>query len=162
MKKLNYTPGPWKWRQAQINENKAKTLKKPSYRLSKRDGSLLLCLSGVRYAPPVSPDSAEEHSDWSFWRCVFRLPWSAIKGNSFGGGPTEEDCRLIQCAPDMYEALIPVHEALTVMDEGEYFSLFDESLNPESHCEVTLTVAEARAVVLALRRVHEESAERYS
>lgn len=157
LKKLNYTPGPWKWRHAQLNENIAKRLKKSRSKITKTDGALLLHLAGIAYGG-YEPDSEylQNTCDWANWRCVFRLPWHAIKGSSFFGGPCEDDMRLIQCSPEMYEALEPVEKALELMPDSQFASLFDESLNPQSHCDITLTVAEARAIVQVLKRARTE------
>lgn len=116
-----YTPGPWKWRHAQLNENLAKALRKPRGKLTKKDGAVFLNLSGRRHDGMVENDGHLVNTcDFSNWHTVFRLRWDQVVGSTFYGGPSESDMALIQVCPEMYEFIFNMDETrLSDADRAE-------------------------------------------
>ena len=60
---------------------------------------------------------------------------------------------LISAAPDCFDALAPIETEIENRKDGD---IFHSSWNPDAHVELTLTIAECRAVVLALKKARGE------
>lgn len=64
----------------------------------------------------------------------------------------DEPTHLVIAASDLYEALRSVESAAESVPDGSFYGVWDESLNPDAHYEITLTIGEVRAMINALAK----------
>lgn len=85
--------------------------------------------------------------------CFFRTPQAHNAWNKVG--INHPDARLIKSAPDLYEACKRVTNALVNMTEpyGEKY-VNEDDWNSDAHIEVTMTIADARAIYAALAKAN--------